>query len=728
MSLPENYIPEIKQILESISDNMQGFTPRLPQKKMIAAISEVLSRAEPAKVNNGGNPPHDAKEPVIPTGETFLVVEGPTGVGKSLGYLIGAAVPAKFKKRKIIVSSATVALQDQLVNRDIPMFIKASGLSLRCMIAKGRTRYVCYEKLAHVVDDALQSDMFVDEQSVAQQKKDEAVDLYTTLLDAYEKKLWNGDRDNLEAQIDDGLWGMITTDHGGCLNGKCPSYGTCAQMKARDGLRNSDIIVTNHDLLLADFALGGGAVLPGPEESFYIVDEAHHLPTKATGAFSSEHRVETARNMMNKLSALSTEIGKAYPDLRDKSIELARSAGHLARHLGEFYTMLNKIDPDVFIVGNNMWRFPENRFPSEALPVGQQIQQVSYSVLTQAARVKDKLNDIASDANADVAKKMLSEIGFYSSKVDALSRTWDMLLEEPSESAPPTAKWVERVVKGNNILDFNLKACPVAAGGLLRSFFFNHIDGAVLTSATLRTLGNFDSFLRNCGLSHYPEVSTLALPSPFDYQRQGILHVPAMKANPKNAAMHTEAIIQILPGAIKSTGNKGTLVLFSSRKQMTDVLEKLPAEVANVILVQGASPRSELLATHCSRIDSGNPSVLFGMQSFAEGLDLPGDYCAHVIIAKIPFAVPSDPVQETLADWLASLNRSYFSEVALPQASLRMIQWAGRLIRSENDRGAISILDNRLTSTSYGKQILKSLPGFAMAGSEAEVLNHISRT
>lgn len=728
MAVPEKYIGPIKSILASLTANMPGYIARDSQKRMIAGVTTVLDRAVKYEKPDDSDKSDKKDKMALPEqdGNTIIVVEGPTGVGKSLGYLIGSYGPALEKNRKIVVSTATIALQDQLANRDIPRFIENSGLKLTSRIAKGRTRYICHLRLINMVTDGTQVDMFDADEVSASYQSGKAVDVefYGRLLESYDDKKWDGDRDTLGAAVDDATWKPITTDHNGCTNMQCETYRTCAQMRAREGIRNAQIVVTNHDLLLADFALGGGAILPSPDETFYIVDEAHHLPNKALSMFSFDHRVDLGRTLMNKLATLAGEISRAYPSLRERSVHLSSLTIHLEKRLGEVLTMLSNVNKDLF--KDNVWRFANSEFPEQARVLGQQVLKLSKDVLAESQDLQEKIGDMSSDSVDAVANKMRGSLSAYTGMVDAVYQTWGKLMDTPSDKAPPIAKWVERIVYDGHVVDYVVKACPVVAGPMLRDFFYSKVNGLVLASATLRSLGDFDSFLRDSGLNVYPKVSTLALPSPFDYGTQGVLYVPKLNVSAKNVEAHTQAVVRVLPEAIRATGNKGTLVLFASRKKMLEVYEQIPTLVAEMTLVQGTASRGDLLAIHQARIDSGKPSVLFGLQGFAEGLDMPGDYCAHVIIDKLPFAMPTDPIQATLSEWYERRKRSYFNEEALPQASVKLIQATGRLIRTETDYGAITILDERITGTDYGKRILRALPPFKTVTTGTEVLNHIA--
>jgi len=709
MALPTNYIAEIKRILDSISTNLPGYVTRQSQKRMIAAIAEVLSRAPAVVERKEGE---ERPEPPINDGSTILCVQGPTGVGKSLGYLIGAAVAAKLQGRKLIVSSATVALQEQLVGRDVPFFVKNSGLALTCAIAKGRGRYTCHSKLRRAAGNAAQDDMFGVEEDASEKANAADAKVYAGLLSEYEAGRWSGDRDELPNFLSDKSWSAITTDRHSCINKKCPDYGTCAQMKARNSVRQSDIVVANHDILLADMALGGGVILPAPEDSFYVLDEGHHIAQKAVGAFAQQHHVDAGKLMMQKLSDISAKYGQSFLDQSVLAINISDDAEYLAESLDEAYTMFANLGDKFF--ADKVWRFPENRLPEAAETLASNIIKTSQSILKRLAEALEFLKK----QDSVLSQKFLSDLGFYFGKTESIYETWSMVYEKPVDGSMPIAKWVaideRKTGREKGSVDFVVNASPVVAADMLVKSFFEQAAGVIVTSATLMTLGNFDQLLRETGLNTLLKTSLLSLPSPFNHAEQGEMSIPDINAGAQDSVAHTAAIAKHMPRLVEYSGNKGTLVLFSSRKQMTEVAEALPAWLRSILLIQGDRSKNALLELHYEQIRSGNPSVIFGLQSFSEGLDLPGDACGHVIIAKLPFAVPNDPVQETLSEWLEAQNKSYFMEIAVPQACLRMIQAAGRLIRTEKDTGRLTILDDRIKKKRYGKMILDSLPPFRM--------------
>ena len=251
---------------------------------------------------------------------------------------------------------------------------------------------------------------------------------------------------------------------------------------------------------------------------------------------------------------------------------------------------------------------------------------------------------------------------------------------------------------------------------MLANGLWRRAAGAVLTSATLRSLGQFDLLLRQTGLHWLPQTTTLALDSPFDFAGQGELYIPPLGASPKDAAAHTEAVAEWLPKLIDAAEPIGTLVLFSSRKQMQDVALRLPESHLPLLLMQGDLPKAVLLQRHYEAVNGGCASIIFGLDSFAEGMDLPGMACVQVIIAKLPFAMPDNPIEKTQSRWIEQRGGNPFMEITVPEASIKLVQAVGRLIRTESDYGRVTILDNRILTARYGKQLLACLPPFKRIG------------
>ena len=310
--------------------------------------------------------------------------------------------------------------------------------------------------------------------------------------------------------------------------------------------------------------------------------------------------------------------------------------------------------------------------------------------------------------------RLTSEFGLFIARIEQISAVWDLLSTVPIEGEEPLAKWITRRADDKN--DYIFNASPISSASHLANSLWRRAAGAVLTSATLQSLGSFNLILRQTGLLWLPETTTLALESPFNFDTQGELYIPPVHASPKDPDAHTAAIVEWLPKLVSPVEAIGTLVLFSSRKQMQDVALRLPDEYLPLLLVQGELPKAVLLQRHHQAIAEGKASIIFGLDSFAEGLDLPGTACVQVIIAKLPFAMPDNPIEKTQNRWIEQRGGNPFIEITVPEASIKLIQAVGRLIRTEQDYGRVTILDNRVKTQRYGQQLLACLPPFKRIG------------
>jgi len=265
------------------------------------------------------------------------------------------------------------------------------------------------------------------------------------------------------------------------------------------------------------------------------------------------------------------------------------------------------------------------------------------------------------------------------------------------------ARWINRTP-----YDVEMVSAPIEPGHILHKVLWQRAYGAICTSATLSALGRFDRFFERAGLD--ADVLRVRIPSPFDYPNIATFHVPAMTSDPRDFDAHSVEVAELLPELMSR--EISALVLFTSWRQLNTVVKALPATLNDKLLVQGESAKQVLLREHRKRIDEGESSYLFGLASFSEGLDLPDAYCRHVIIVKVPFAVPDDPVDQAMAEWAEARGRNAFYEISVPDAALKLIQACGRLIRHENDYGRVTMLDKRIVTQRYGQALLDSLPPF----------------
>jgi ATP-dependent DNA helicase DinG len=701
----------LQQCLANIASSLVNFKTRPTQQHMIEAVFETLFQ----------DSPKDAQTTQTQQGQSILVIEGPTGTGKSLGYLLPAIIAAKSLGKHLVISSATIMLQEQLANKDIPFIAQHAGFPITYTIAKGRGRYACNLRLQQIAANAKQMDWLGNEVAIDAPEKpptERELEFFKQLWQQLDSKNWSGDRDTLAQTIPDSLWGQITNDRHGCLKRDCAHFNQCSFYASRTKLEQVDVVIVNHNLLLADLSMGGGVILPPLKDTFYCIDEAHHLADKAIKQFAASHSIYGVISWLEKISITVNKIETALKDFNwnGKIIDAVQSINQTLRDLsialhGLFSgRQFNTMQPILY-------RCELGQLPHEFSVFAQTILPSSKSLLTTLLALQEAIRrhkaKILGKADEGLFDRLSSDLGFYIARVENLTAVWELLHHETSAEEPPIAKWfTAELYKQGTETEFTLSASPVRAADLLDQRFWRKLAGAVLTSATLRSLGSFDALLSVTGLYRYPETTCIALESPFNFNEQGALIIPAMKNDPKNPEAHTQEIISMLPSLLPLKPGEGSLMLFSAKKQMHAVACGLPQAWQKYLLIQGARSKEVLIEEHFRRIDSNQPSILFGLASFAEGLDLPGKACTHLIIAKLPFAVPDDPVSLTLAEWIEQHGGNAFLEMTLPETSIRLIQAVGRLIRSETDYGTVTIFDNRLITKAYGHLLKNSLPPF----------------
>ncbi|RJG14098.1 ATP-dependent DNA helicase DinG [Pseudomonas cavernicola] len=689
----------------------KSLKPRYGQRLMIAEIAKVLGAIT---VDDEGR--RDSEPAVV-------AVEAGTGTGKTVAYSLATIPIAKAAGKRLVIATATVALQEQIVFKDLPEVMRNSGLNFSFALAKGRGRYLCLSKLDMLLQEgeaqSATAQLFAEE-GFKIDVDEGSQKLFTQMVEKLAGNKWDGDRDSWSEALEDADWARLTTDHSQCTNRHCPNFQQCAFYKAREGMSKVDVIVTNHDMVLADLALGGGAVLPDPRETLYVFDEGHHLPDKAIGHFAHYTRLratadwleQTAKNLSKLLAQhpLPGDLGR----LIEQVPELAREVRTQQQFMFNACEQLADFKAGEDMEGRER---PRHRFVGGLVPehlweMGIELKK-GFSRLTDVFTRLTELLKEAMDGEAAIgiashqAEEWYPLFGSLLARAQGNWELWTAFCVEDPEDSPPMARWLTLAESGA-LFDIEVNASPILAAETLRRNLWNVAYGALVTSATLTALGTFDRYRMRAGL---PKVAvTAVVPSPFHHADAGVLRVPDLKADPRDAAAHTAAIIRELPQLVE--GSRGTLVLFSSRKQMQEVFDGLERDWRKRVFIQGNLSKQETLNKHKARVDGGESSVLFGLASFAEGVDLPGAYCEHVVIAKIPFAVPDDPVEAALSEWIEARGGNPFMEIAVPDASLRLVQACGRLLRTEEDRGTITLLDRRVVTQRYGKAILNALPPF----------------
>lgn len=700
----------IKQALKE--EIQKAYSHFLSAKSLKARYGQKLMIAEIAKTL--GSIQTDAENARTSEGH-ICVVEAGTGTGKTVAYLLATLPIAKALNKRVVLATATIALQEQVVLKDLPDVLLHSGLGFDFCLAKGRGRYLCLAKLDRILssDDASQLIPVYEDDNVLINEQDGR--LYNKMMEQLSRGAWHGDRDDWDEEIAPESWQRVTTDHRQCTGRKCSHVRNCAFFKARDALNEADCIVANHDLVLADLALGGGAILPPPEDTIYIFDEGHHLPDKALNHFSQRFRY---RSTMRWLGQSEGQWPNLIAPLHNAHYfsQLAEPLEAVLREtrktMEEHLYVLNEVTAEVDRSQSSpRLRFVNGEAPEVLEALAHTLKSQFQDLCRHLNKVYDELSTLIEEDYAVVPKVDLENlypmVGSMLARAEASLALWAYYTHTKMNEQWPHARWITLLDFGD-IVDFEIVASPILASRTLAQGLWSRCFGAVVTSATLTALNTFERFKTRAGT--YEDSVYLSVPSPFRFQENALLTVPAQAVEANDAQAHTQSIIDLLPTIVDPLA--GTLVLFSSKRQMSEVYESLPQALCQQILVQGVESKQALVRQHKACIDDGRGSIIFGLASFAEGVDLPGAYCTHVIIAKIPFSVPDDPLEAALAEWIEARGGNAFMQISVPDASMRMIQACGRLLRTETDTGKVTILDKRILTKRYGKALLDALPPF----------------
>ena len=666
----------------------RNFKPRRGQREMISQVARALSGAEPR----------------------IAVVEAGTGTGKTAAYCLAAIPLAKALKKRVVISTATIALQEQIVLRDLPDIKARAGIDFTFALAKGRRRYLCLKRL----DERLrydQKDMPLTEAPTA----DEAQSCQE-MLDAFDGGGWRGDLDAWPETPTETLRRAITTDHRACAKRRCSFFHACPYFAARRALDDADVVVANHDLVLADLALGGGAVLPPPRDAIFVLDEAHHLAEKTQRRFTAQVRLRGAMQWLDQLNEAIDACARKFsrpPELVSMAERLASQTATAQQLLRETDAAAKQLDIGAKNAERETFRFPLGRVDAAIAAPCEALAGCFRDIGKHIDQLRQQLEEVVGGERAwqpaEQAEDWLGVAGQLQDRAAANAALFQDYAAAGDEGEAPAARWVQRLAFDGND-DLELASAPLAPGRILNEALWQHCYAALCTSATLRSVGGFSRFMEAAGLP--AEAGQAHIASPFDFQRLASLDVPYMNADPRDADAHTEEVARLLPSLLEQESS--ALALFTSRRQLTAVVAALPAATLARCRVQDSQSKQALLEAHRTAIDAGDPSYLLGLASFAEGIDLPNDYCRHVIIAKLPFAVPNDPVEEAAAEWVESQGRNAFHELSVPDAATRLAQACGRLIRHEEDRGCITVLDRRIATRSYGRALLAALPPYRL--------------
>lgn len=684
-ALTDELRENIRATYAKLQSNTPGFIVRRPQSHMIGVASRTLA-------TTGG----------------VALIEAGTGVGKSLGYLTAGVPVALATGRKLVLSTGTVALQSQLFDRDLPAFLKATGISARTALLKGRGRYFCPYKADS--SGAVAEELFGDIGPLYDaplSTSDQGV--VGELQAAFDRGAWNGDLDSPPVPVPPSIRPHITTNAAGCLGRKCAYVNQCPALKARKTAQEAQIVVVNHALLLAALSMNGDGqepLLGQPENMLLVVDEGHHLPSVAVETGAAAVALGAA---IKRLVKLPPVLGKVFGVLESKTL-----GGFEPGDVGE---MVTSYSADLRALKSSIehaWTpQPGDREPMWRASHG----QLPEGWVHQCGNLKDlasDLNKLLTAASASLGKstkvsdadrgKLVTAVGQFEESISEQALLWQTWAGQDSADQAPNAKWLTLTKEG----DVVCHCSPSSASNLLRDLVWNQVDATVVTSATISAGGDFSTITAELGVPKGSE--RVSLPSPFDLENQAKLIVPQMRTQPQDKDGHTREVAEYLARHLKM--DSGNLVLFTSKARMKEVFDQLPASITAGILVQGQEPLQQLVKRHVERIDKGMGSTLFGMNSLGEGVDLKGAYCSGVFITSLTFPVPTDPILATLSEWYESRRMNSFVKLSVPHAIRVLTQFAGRLIRTADDTGEIHILDSRLLSKRYGATILNALPPF----------------
>jgi ATP-dependent DNA helicase DinG len=656
-------VPEVPAVPDAVALSgavARAFGPRGPIARALPGFEARPGQLEMA----------DAVAAVIGEGGVLLAEAG-TGTGKTLAYL----VPAILSRQRVLVSTGTKNLQEQIYFKDLPVLRDTLGVPFRAAYMKGRGNYLCLHRF----------DAFKD--SAAIRSREESA--HVRIIDAWRRETETGDRAEIEDLPEDlPFWRVIAASAENCIGIDCPQFGDCYVTRMRQKAAESDVVIVNHHLLCADAAVRQnqyGEVIP--RCSYAIVDEAHQLEDVATQYFGiavSNYRVEDVARDAER--AVGTML---VPD-RDQASAIRSAADYVRDHAQAFFAAVQMAK---FEAG----RGAESRVRITARDLDGAVEE--GIALHQALDALEGAIALARDVSEDVlaigrrAAELRDDLQFL---VRADDPAFVYYLEirgralRQAQGAPSTSR-------GGTFL----RASPIDVSAIVRDLLLERMRATVLTSATLTVDGSFDYVRSRLGIGRAREVR---LPSEFDYARQAILYLPRRMPEPRSPQFG-QAVAREVVEILRRTEGRA-FVLFTSYAVLREVQALASDEIDYPVFVQGTAPRSALL-----RDFKATPNaVLLATSSFWQGVDVVGDALSCVIIDKLPFASPGDPITAARIEAITARGGSAFGEYQVPLAILALQQGLGRLLRHRQDRGVLAVLDPRLRTMGYGRRFLASLP------------------
>ncbi len=704
----ENATVEHQQVADmlgpggQVCTSLSGFEDRPEQMRMAFAVTEAL--------NN----------------HSIALVEAGTGTGKSLAYLVPAILWTLANRERLVVSTNTINLQEQLIRKDLPFLQRATGLDFRVELVKGRSNYLCKRRL----ESATAEPGLFDDEHVGE----------LTSLREWAEQTGDGSREDLSFLPNATLWDEVCCEADQCSRSQCPFFGSCFFHQARRRASRADILVINHALLLADLSLrqqtdNYSAMAVLPPFSRLVIDEAHHLEEVATRYFSTQVTRFAFARTLNRLRhprkpqrgllpRLIVQLGRSLQDdqdalyrelheriealigqrqeLLDRSIaDLERSGIELAKELGAEIRSTEEIRQRLVpaFVEKAAWQRTESVLRS----LSRSTSEYSES-LRELLKALRKLPDEAAEA----CRSLGTDLVGVSLRLQVLADNLQTFVARD----PGTCTWFEvtngRIGRGEGIIT-RLCTAPLVVAPLLRQTLMERMHTVVMTSATLTVAGRFDYLRHRVGLNELEpgRLTELLLESPFDFEKQALLAIPTDIPEPGRPG-YADAVRDLTEKALLAADGR-SFVLFTAYSLLRRIHGELSPTLAArgyQVLRQGETTRHNLL----QKFSKDPTSILFATDSFWEGVDVPGRSLEQVIIARLPFRVPTEPVLEARAEAITKAGGDPFMEYTVPQAVIRFRQGFGRLIRQRTDRGVVLILDSRVVRRGYGRLFLHSLP------------------
>ncbi|WP_436144085.1 ATP-dependent DNA helicase [Duganella sp. LjRoot269] len=652
-----------------------GATPDLPPGKHDAEVERLFGAGGPLGPAVGEYRPRKSQTEMAKAvaaaiaSQTTLIAEAGTGTGKTFAYL----VPALLWGGKTIVSTGTKNLQDQLFLRDIPTVRAALQAPVSVALLKGRSNYLCHYHL----ERTLQNGRMTSRDDVGHLRE----------ISRFLKMTNSGDKAELARVPENALiWNLVTSTRDNCMGSECQYYQDCFVMKARKEAQQADVVVVNHHLFFADVALKDSGIAELlPSANTIIFDEAHQLPDTATlffgDTFSTSQVLELCRDV----------LAEGLSNARDGA------------DWGKVVTVVEKAARDLRLT-----------FPQDIVRLSLPQIAPSSDFFPALQTLKDELDGMLAVLETQAARaETLEQCRQRGLELAQKLVDWKFDPKAKVEKGAEAVFWVEAYASSLQLHKTPLSIAPIFNGqreGVPRSWIF--------TSATLAVKNDFSHFSEQMGLDGEPSKSW---PSPFNYEQQGILYVPQGLPDP-NSMGYTDAVLDHALPIIEAAGGK-TFLLCTTLRAVKRAAERLRDEFEQrglpfPLFVQGDKGRTELL----DQFRKAGNGVLIGSQSFWEGVDVRGDALSLVIIDKLPFAPPDDPVLAARIEVMEKQGKNGFMHHTLPEAIINLKQGAGRLIRDENDRGVLMLCDPRVISKPYGKRIWQSLPSFKRTREQAEVI------